>query len=317
MSPTRNLPYNPTMPLRKLLATTLLLAASLTLHAQSAINPAITTDPAPDKTAPAAIETFQLPSHGALLNALVYTAAGANPHPTVLLLHGFPGNERNLDLAQTLRRAGYNVLFFDYRGSWGSPGDFSFTHAIEDTHAAIAYLRDPANATRLHIDPAHLILIGHSMGGFLALNVAAQDPAIATVVSISAALPGVTRILSLPPGQRELSLQRSTALIRFSGLAPLNGCPPATCAESLAKEAIANAAHWDFAALAPELAPRPLLLITSDDGLAPASEALATKLNQLSNSHTTTLHLPTDHSYSDHRIALQQAVLNFLATLNK
>ena len=73
----------------------------------------------PDALSPASMETFQIPSHGALLNAFVYVAASAGPHPAVVLLHGFPGNERNLDLAQDMRRAGWDVLYFDYRGSWG------------------------------------------------------------------------------------------------------------------------------------------------------------------------------------------------------
>ena len=78
------------------------------------------------------MQSFQIPSHGALINAFVYVAAGDGPHPLVVLLHGFPGNERNLDLAQDIRRAGWDVLYFDYRGSWGSPGDFSFSHSIEE-----------------------------------------------------------------------------------------------------------------------------------------------------------------------------------------
>src|SRR6476619_3429092 len=88
-------------------------------------------------------ETFQIPSHGAKLNALLYIAEGAGPHPVVVLLHGFPGNERNLDLAQDIRRAGWDVLYFNYRGSWGTLGDFSFSHGIEDVAAAVAYLRRP------------------------------------------------------------------------------------------------------------------------------------------------------------------------------
>lgn len=47
----------------------------------------------------------------------MYMAAGAGPHPTVLLLHGLPGNEQNVDLAQSIRRAGWNVLTLHYRGS--------------------------------------------------------------------------------------------------------------------------------------------------------------------------------------------------------
>jgi pimeloyl-ACP methyl ester carboxylesterase len=62
------------------------------------------------------------------MNALFYLAGGPGPHPTIVLLHGFPGNEQNLDLAQSIRRAGWNVLTLHYRGAWGSPG---FTLAAE------------------------------------------------------------------------------------------------------------------------------------------------------------------------------------------
>ena len=52
-----------------------------------------------------------------MLAGMMLGANGQGPHPTIVLLHGFPGNEKNLDLAQSLRRAGYNVLFFHYRGA--------------------------------------------------------------------------------------------------------------------------------------------------------------------------------------------------------
>ena len=86
---------------------------------------------------PATSPELQFQSEGAHLNAVAYLAAGAGPHPTVLLLHGFPGNERNLDLAQAIRRAGWNVFFFHYRGAWGSGGEFSFGNALEDVRAVI------------------------------------------------------------------------------------------------------------------------------------------------------------------------------------
>src|SRR5579871_720191 len=114
----------------------------------------------------ASMDTFQIPSHGALLNAFAYVAAGPGPHPAVILLHGFPGNERNLDLAQDIRSAGWDVLYFNYRGSWGSPGDFSFSNGIEDTASAIAFLRQPETSKRLRLDPSRIVLVGHSMGGF-------------------------------------------------------------------------------------------------------------------------------------------------------
>lgn len=83
---------------------------------------------------------------------LVYVAAGECPRPVVILLHGFPGYERNLDIAQDIRRNGSAVLYFDYRGSWGSPGVFIFSHCIEDAAAAIAYVRLPTVAKDLRAD---------------------------------------------------------------------------------------------------------------------------------------------------------------------
>jgi uncharacterized protein len=274
---------------------------------------AISTDPPPDKAYPATIETFQIPSHGAMLNALAYLAEGAGPHPVVLLLHGFPGNEKNLDLAQAIRRDGWDVVYFDYRGSWGSPGDFSFTHSIEDTQSAVAYLRDPANAKKLRSDPADIVLIGHSMGGFMARYVGAQDPAIKAIGLISAADMGVDKVQALKPGEEKEATASLAAHLAAEGMAPLAGCTP----ESLAKEIIANAAAWNTVGLAPKLASRPVLVITSDDGLAPSNDAFVAALHKAGATDITAVHLATDHSYSDQRIALEKAVLEGLDYLQQ
>jgi uncharacterized protein len=273
---------------------------------------AITSDPAPDKTNPAAMQAFQLPSHGALLNAIVYVAAGAGPHPVVVLLHGFPGNERNLDLALAIRRDGWDVLYFNYRGSWGSPDDFSFTHCIEDTEAAIAYLRDPANAKKLRADPAHIVLIGHSMGGFMADYVASRDPEIEAIGMISAANFGGVDSWPLASGHG-VSVDAIAATIAAEDMAPLAGCTP----ESLAREAIANQASWDSVSFASKLVSRPILVITSDDGLASANDAFVAALKKAGAARVTAIHMTTDHYYSDHRIALETAVLSWLESIGK
>jgi uncharacterized protein len=292
------------------LAAAALLCASLHLHAQQ-LSPALTTDPPPNKAYPAAMETFQIPSHGAMLNALAYIAEGAGPHPVVILLHGFPGNEKNLDLAQSIRRDGWDVVYFDYRGSWGSPGDFSFTHSIEDTQAAIAYVRDAAHAKQLRSDPAYIVLIGHSMGGFMARYVGAQDPAIKAVGLISAADMGVDKLQSSKPDQQKTAVEGLAAHLAAEGMAPLAGCTP----ESLAKEVVANAAAWNVPNLAPKLANRSVLVITSDDGLAPSNDAFVEALHKAGAKDITTVHMTTDHSYSDQRIALQSAILEDLEHL--
>jgi uncharacterized protein len=300
------------MRLHHFVAAAALLCSPLCLSSHAQQPPAaIAADPAPDKANPAAMQTFQLPSHGALLNALVYVAEGSGPHPVAILLHGFPGNEKNLDIAQTLRRAGWDVLFFDYRGSWGSPGHFSFTHSIEDTQSAIAYMRDPAHAKKLRADPNYIVLIGHSMGGFMARYAAAQDPAIKAIGLISAADMGVDMLQSVPPDQRTHAIQSLATSLADEGIAPLAGCTP----ESLAQDVMTNATAWNIPNLAPKIATRPILVITSDDGLAPSNDAFVAALHKAGASQITTIHMPTDHSYSDHRIALEESVLDFLNSL--
>src|SRR5690606_13427077 len=112
---------------------------------------------------------FTIESDGDRLLGCIYVADGPGPHPTVLLLHGLPGNERHFDLAHALRRAGFNVALFHYRGAWGSEGTFSIANAAADVPAALAFLRRPEVAAAYRVDPARVVPVGHSMGGFVAL----------------------------------------------------------------------------------------------------------------------------------------------------
>jgi pimeloyl-ACP methyl ester carboxylesterase len=153
------------------------------VSAQAAAPPvprAVVTDNARDARHPAVNRQVLVPSGGAGMNALFFLAAGSGPKPT-LLLHGLPGNEQNLDLAQAIRRAGWNVLTMHYRGSWGSPGAFSIAGAVDDAEAAMAFLHQPENAAKYGIDTRRILIGGHSMGGFAAAH---QD--VAGVVLINA-----------------------------------------------------------------------------------------------------------------------------------
>lgn len=117
-----------------------------------------------------------IPSGNSLLAGLIYRANGKEKHPTLLLLHGYPGNERNLDLAQVLRAQGWNVIYFDYRGSWGSQGKFSFKNCVEDVVNVVVFCSKYQDS--LKIDTARLALFGHSMGGWVCLKAMEQLPQI-------------------------------------------------------------------------------------------------------------------------------------------
>src|SRR5947208_15323245 len=92
-----------------------------------------------------------IPSAGVHLNGVVYVAQGRGVHATVVFLHGFPGDEKNADLAQAGRRAGFNAHVVYYRGSWGSAGDYSYSHVLADVAAALRWLRQPETPERLRV----------------------------------------------------------------------------------------------------------------------------------------------------------------------
>ena len=268
---------------------------------------AVLSDPPPDKVFPAEMDVVAIPSHGSTMHGVLYLASGAGPHPTLLLMHGFPGNEQNLDLAQSVRRAGWNVLTFHYRGSWGSEGAFSFGHALEDADSAIAFLRDLAHAKQYRVDLLRIAIAGHSMGGLMAAHAAANDQSIFAVALISAWNIGGEA------GALKSDSDRAQEVKAFAeSMESLTGCTP----ETLVADALAHQTEWNFIAYANALANRPLLFITSDDGNAPDSEALAAAVRKAGGKKVTQVHFPTDHPYSDHRIALEAAVIRWLETLD-
>jgi hypothetical protein len=74
------------------------LCIASTARAQS-VPAAIFTDPPVDASHPAKMTVLHIPSHGVLINGIAYQPAGAGLHPTLVICHGLPGNEKNLDLA--------------------------------------------------------------------------------------------------------------------------------------------------------------------------------------------------------------------------
>ena len=266
---------------------------------QAEIAPAIYTDPPHDAAHPAAMEVLHIPSGGVRINGVAYIAAGAGLHPTLVLMHGLPGNEKNLDLAQAVRRAGWTVVTFNYRGSWGSPGRFSFAGNLDDAEAVLSYLREPANAAKLGIDTRRIVVAGHSMGGWVAAMTAEHDPALAGAILISAA----------NMGGMGLSREQETAMMA-DNMETLSG----VTAETMAEEVLAHP-EFDWTRDSARLARAPLLVLTSDDGLAPGADALAAKAGAVPGSRVAKVHASTDHGWSGARIRLAQEVIKWLEQL--
>ncbi len=242
-----------------------------------------------------------IPSHGVMLSGFMLVANGKGPHPTVLLLHGFPGNEKNLDLAQSLRRAGYNVLFFHYRGAWGSQGDYTIGQQVDDVTAVLDYVRK--EALPLRADTGRLSIIGHSLGGFTALRAAARHKEINCVVGLAAA--NFEADMVLDEAEKQGLSDYADQLFMLNNY---NG-------SKMLAEIQANATAFDVRNLAASFAGRPVLLITgSEDTSVPpeVQSRIVAVFDKVPDINLTAELIPGDHSFSVSRIRLQHMVIEWM-----
>ena len=106
----------------------------------------------------------------------VWLPAGSGLHPTVLMIHGGCWQSEVADrrimnwIADDLRKRGIAVWNIDYRGVDRDGGGYPGTYL--DTAAAADALR--AHAAEYRLDLSHLVAVGHSAGGHLALWLAGR-----------------------------------------------------------------------------------------------------------------------------------------------
>jgi pimeloyl-ACP methyl ester carboxylesterase len=259
-------------------------------------------DPPRDTAHPAHNQQLLIPSGGVGINAVLFQASGPDPHPTVILMHGLPGNERNLDLAQAIRRCGWDVLTFTYRGAWGSPGDFSIANSMEDTAAALAFARSP-DATRFGIDPRHIVLAGHSMGGATAFMTAAGARGLDGLILIDA--------WNIAKGTSKGAFNRTEMIAGFDDFGnSLHGGTPG----SVADEVIAKRSQWDLVAAAARIGRTPVLTINAKYGIGARNQPVTDALRK-TGARVTEVTIDSDHSFSDHRLALAATVTRWLQQL--
>jgi esterase/lipase len=261
-----------------------------------------------EKDYPAGMMPVSFMSSGDKLLGTMFIAHGKGPHPTVLLLHGFPGNENNFDLAHIIRRLGWNVLVFHYRGSWGSDGEYSFKNSLEDTSVAIDFLRAYSSNAMYRCDPEKIVLIGHSLGGFSALMKSADDDSIQNAASLAGFNFGfLANLISGNNEAKKIAMDYLTV-----GVNQLSG----TSADKLLDEMMENADNWNLLNKIGELSQKNLLLICStyDSIASPEIHHLpfVGLLEGVGSKNLSQFELKTGHSFSDKRIKLAEHVIEWL-----
>jgi hypothetical protein len=251
-----------------------------------------------DMTSPASSTELFIPSGSSQIAGLIYNANGLQKHPTLLLLHGYPGNERNLDIAQVVRSHGWNVIYFDYRGSWGSQGKFSFKNCVEDVVNVVAFCNKYQDS--LKIDTSNIVMFGHSMGGWVCLKALQELPTIKKGFALST--------WDIAKDFKNVSTEKE--MLRIANNPNIAGkyFVLNTSLEDLYTPVLQNQTYFNLLNNGKSLADKQIIMIDEHNG----NHDLADKMKESNKAYFEYSVWQTDHSFTNKRVSLINKVLAFL-----
>ncbi|MBQ2692286.1 MAG: alpha/beta fold hydrolase [Clostridia bacterium] len=226
--------------------------------------------------------------------------------PLLLMLHGHPGNDRNLDIFFALQRTGIATAYFSYRGIWGSYGYYRFSHLIEDAKNVVAYLR--AHADEYRIDPDRIYVLGHSMGGFTTINSLAQGLDVKGAIAMAPC---------------DLSYMYEHEPLSFKGLTEVQpgGCFRVPDGSWLREDALANYEKWRFVTAAESIPSHiPLHFIGAEnDTVTPYRGHILPIYEHLkAKGHPISLTMINDgHSFVSNRVSLIRTIFGKIALMEE
>jgi predicted alpha/beta-hydrolase family hydrolase len=123
-------------------------------------------------------------SRGDTLSGVLHHPATSAIHGAVILCHGMESDknsEKLIYLSEVLASRGILALRFDFSYVGESSGkfeDITYSGEVDDLRAAYALVQNR--------DPGKIAILGSSMGGTVALLFAADEPAVAALVTVAA-----------------------------------------------------------------------------------------------------------------------------------
>jgi len=246
----------------------------------------------------------------AVLSGKLYQQGDGTVHPTVVLLSAYSrAAAENADIAAGVQAEGWNALVFDFSGTWGSTGEYSFDNALVDAGNVVAILRSTAGES-WGVAGDRIVLVGRGEGGWLVLMAAARDDAIACVGALSPIDVGILGgMMAEDPTLREGLITETRVLAEETSMRL------AMTPEAIVDDMIARADSLGLGPLAPRLASRPLLLVGAGlDQSYPYYEQarLVDALTAAGATKLTTAMIDDNHRFMGSRPALVQQVRDWL-----
>ena len=245
---------------------------------------------------------IDLISNGNTLNAKFYAVESGKPLPTVILLHGIPGNDDNpLGLAEKLNNNEINVLVFNYQGTFESEGLFNFDNCQNDIKTAMDFLKQEDIIKQFAIDTSRIIICGYSLGGSMALTAAIHNPEIKNIISIAGGNDQAIYLKNMAsnPAYRTIFEKRIAGL--YSPKGPVKG--DSIYLHNYFDKIIPDLDHYDLVINADKLLNREILFLTGwQDNSIPLEEYIIPVYRQLMNLGAENVYIKafdTDHYFGN------------------
>jgi dipeptidyl aminopeptidase/acylaminoacyl peptidase len=242
------------------------------------------------------VEDVSIPCGGVRLLGRLYRPNDESVYPAVAICHGFPGDTKNMDLAEELALNGVAVLIFYYMGAWGSGGEFRLTNLVPSTTAAVKYLRGLG-----FVDPDRVGLISLSMGTVPLTKCMSVDPSLRTGVLMSPAS-------DLKPWSQEQYLDNIVPVFLKMAEGKLAGWT-----EEKLRLDVREAASSELNPIETVMeihAPLMVVLGTNDTVTMPPD---IRRLYEAANEPKKLVEIEgADHEFSEHRIPLQKVVIDWV-----
>jgi uncharacterized protein len=214
------------------------------------------------------------------LDGTLAMPAGTGPFPAVVLVHGSGPNDRDAsvgsnkifkDLAEGLASAGIAVVRYDKRTfAYGDRLTNAITIDDEVVHDAIAATR--VLAAHPKVDPQRVFVVGHSLGGQLAPEIAVRATGVAGIALLAPPGRPPWDIVSAQmrylhaPREALVAVERAIIDIQFGGTPDLLGIPFTYWRDWAARDGVAMARTFG----------RPVLVLHGDRDYQVTAEDFAT-----------------------------------------
>jgi len=241
------------------------------------------------------VENVSFQSDGIPLLGRLYRPGTEGKYPAVAICHGYPGDTKNMDLAEELALNGVVTLVFYYQGAWGSKGAYRFAKLEPSTRDAVTYLK-----SQTCVDPDRVGLVSHSMGALPLSKRMSSDASLKTCVMMSP----VSDISLWTSGD---ALETVIPHFINSAKGKLDGMNADQLRTDL-KEITVSGNPVNL--IASVKAPTMIVVGTEDDVTPP--DLCKVLYNRAHEPKKWVLVEGADHGFSEHRIPLIRAVLDWL-----